>query len=226
MPLLLLALLCLASPAAASDCEVAARIAAREQGIPEQLMLAITLAETGRSIDGAQRAWPWAVHSMGQGHWFRSGAEAVKHVEAAIAGGTSNIDIGCFQLNIRWHRAGFTTLDQMFEPLANARYAARFLAGLQQEAGSWEAATGLYHSRTPTLAERYRARVAAILTGPGTPATQALVTAAPRGQRITPARPLRSSASPAPGGARGSLISLHAGARPIAAGPRAALIGG
>jgi hypothetical protein len=47
----------------------------------------------------------------------------------------------------------------MFDPLENARYAARFLAELQQETGDWMAAVGAYHSRTPELAAAYRSRV-------------------------------------------------------------------
>jgi hypothetical protein len=46
----------------------------------------------------------------------------------------------------------------MFDPLANARYAARFLSGLFLETGNWSDAAGAYHSRTPEHAARYRNR--------------------------------------------------------------------
>jgi soluble lytic murein transglycosylase-like protein len=66
--------------------------------------------------------------------------------------------VGCFQLNYRWHGAAFDTLDQMLSPDDNADYAAQFLRQLYRESGSWRAAAGLYHSRTPHLKARYLAR--------------------------------------------------------------------
>ncbi len=46
----------------------------------------------------------------------------------------------------------------MFDPVANARYAARFLAELHAEFGDWSQAVGAYHSRTQVHAQRYRGR--------------------------------------------------------------------
>ena len=59
-----------------------------------------------------------------------------------------------------WHGEAFASLRRMLDPDANARYAARFLRDLRAETGSWLAAAGLYHSRTPALSAAYRARVA------------------------------------------------------------------
>ncbi|MGB3148827.1 MAG: transglycosylase SLT domain-containing protein, partial [Paracoccaceae bacterium] len=57
-----------------------------------------------------------------------------------------------------WHGENFQSVAHMFDPTANATYAARFLRDLYAEKGSWEAAAGAYHSRTPAYAERYAAR--------------------------------------------------------------------
>ena len=46
----------------------------------------------------------------------------------------------------------------MFDPDANAAYAARFLSELYAEFGDWSRAAGAYHSRTPKFANRYRGR--------------------------------------------------------------------
>jgi soluble lytic murein transglycosylase-like protein len=51
----------------------------------------------------------------------------------------------------------------MFDPVANADYAARFLRDLHAETGDWIEAAGLYHSRTPKFRDRYAARFARIL---------------------------------------------------------------
>jgi soluble lytic murein transglycosylase-like protein len=146
----------------AASCEAAARLAASEQAVPADLLLAIALAESGRTSGGALRPWPWAVNQGGQGYWFATRDEAETHVAAALDAGVRNIDLGCFQINHRWHGARFPSVAAMFDPVGNARYAARFLADLYEETGDWSAAAGAYHSRTPDLAARYLGRVEAL----------------------------------------------------------------
>ena len=58
----------------------------------------------------------------------------------------------------RWHAKAFPDMATMFDPRANALYAAQFLLGLFDETGSWPDAAAAYHSRTPEYADRYRAR--------------------------------------------------------------------
>lgn len=99
----------------------------------------------------------------GAGKWFDSADEARAYVHAHHARGARSFDVGCFQLNYRWHGQHFASIDEMFQPLANAHYAARFLSDLRAETGSWSGAAGAYHSRTPTYANRYRARFDRIL---------------------------------------------------------------
>ncbi len=146
----------------AEVCAVAAAAAARETGVPEAWLQAIALAESGRGQGGRRVAWPWAVNDHGQAHWFSGKHRAVRHVERRLAMGRSSVDIGCFQINWRWHGAGFDTVGDAFEPLANARYAARFLRQLHRQTGSWPQAVGRYHSATPHLGKAYQARVVRI----------------------------------------------------------------
>jgi hypothetical protein len=58
-------------------------------------------------------------------------------------------------------------VEEAFDPVANADYAARFLSDLYRgEAGrNWNVAVGLYHSHTAALAAGYRDRVAMIGAG-------------------------------------------------------------
>lgn len=146
----------------ADVCAMAAAVAARETGVPEAWLQAIALAESGRGQGGRRVAWPWAVNDHGQGHWFSGKREAVRHVEHRLAAGQTSLDIGCFQINWRWHGAAFDTPGHAFQPLANARFAARFLRQLHGQTGSWPQAVGRYHSATPHLGSAYRARVARI----------------------------------------------------------------
>lgn len=152
----------LAGPARASvesSCLQWADVAATESGVPHEVLRAIALTESGRSFAGKFAPWPWAVNAGGEGHWFRTRDEALEFARDRVAQGLSNFDVGCFQLNYRWHSSSFPSVDSMFEPSRNARYAASFLARLHDELGSWEAAVKAYHSRDPALANRYFARL-------------------------------------------------------------------
>lgn len=143
----------------AARCDAAARSAAADIGVPLDVMLAVTRAETGRTTDGRFQPWPWTVNMAGQGHWFSTRQDAYDYVLTQFNAGLRNFDIGCFQINHRWHADGFASLEAMFDPQQNALYAARFLRRLHSETGDWPLAIGAYHSRTPKYAKRYRARV-------------------------------------------------------------------
>ena len=131
--------------------------------MPVSVLMAIARVETGRTIGGVLSPWPWTVNQAGSGSFFDSAAAATDHVTRALAEGQKNIDIGCFQINIRWHGAEFTSLEAMLEPAQNALYAAHFLRQLHDEFGTWEGAIGAYHSRQSTAAASYLTKVSTVL---------------------------------------------------------------
>lgn len=139
---------------AASLCVEAARSAAEQTSVPSEALLAISVVETGRDL----RPWPWTVNLAGEGHWLASQDEAAQLVETALNEGLTNIDIGCFQLNYRWHASGFGSVEEMFDPDQNALYAARYLAKHYARTGDWALSAAAYHSATPEHADRYLAR--------------------------------------------------------------------
>ena len=193
-------------------CDRAALQAASETGVPADVLLAITRTETGRTRDGRMRPWPWTVNVEGTGRWFDTRAAALEHAARHRARGARSFDVGCFQINYRWHGQAFGTLDEMFDPLAGARYAARFLSELRAETGSWPAAAGAYHSRTPELAARYRARferhLATLQEGPPPIPDARIPTRRPATPRDNRFPLLRAG----PSAGLGSLVPLVAGA--------------
>lgn len=146
--------------AIAATCEQVAEEAARRSGVPVSVLKAISLTETGRKTAGKMRPWPWTVNMEGAGHWFDTLDEARAYVFKEFKRGARSFDVGCFQINYKWHNQAFSSIDEMFDPLANALYAAKFLSELYAETGSWNAAAGAYHSRTKEFADRYSARFA------------------------------------------------------------------
>lgn len=145
------------TPEPGQVCDAVAAQVARESGVPLGVLQAITRTETGRRRDGRVQPWPWTVNMEGRGVWFDTPDEARAYVFEHFKRGARSFDVGCFQINYRWHGQHFASIEEMFEPLANGRYAARFLSELHAELGNWSAAAGAYHSRTPTFANRYRA---------------------------------------------------------------------
>ena len=202
--------------ALAAQCEAAAVAAARAEGVPEALLRAVALAESGRRLNGRLRPWPWTVNMEGEGRWFDDPATLLNWVRGRQAQGARSFDLGCFQVNHLWHGQAFEGLEDMLDPQISARYAARFLRELHDQSGSWETAAGHYHSRTPALAERYRARVLSLMAGlSDVPPPPVLAPAPPRRARAL-GGPLIDFGAPSPGAApAGSL----AGPLLAAAGP-------
>ena len=130
-------------------------------GIPAQLLAAIARVESGRMDERTREisAWPWAVMAEGKGRYLPSKAEAVNEVRRLQARGVRNIDVGCMQINLRYHGEAFQSLEEAFDPLTNVAYAAAFLNDLRQETRSWTKAVGHYHSRDRERSLRYRRKV-------------------------------------------------------------------
>ncbi len=141
-------------------CDQVAGLAAAQSGVPISVLKAIALTETGRNRGGVMRPWPWTVNMEGKGVWFDNEEEALAFVHQHYNRGARSFDIGCFQINYRWHHQHFSSIEEMFDPVANALYAARFLKELFDEKGNWHEAAGAYHSRTPKFANRYKERFA------------------------------------------------------------------
>ncbi len=149
-------------------CDYAAAAAAEKTGVPIDILLAISRVESGRG-GGDPQPWPWTINADGKGDWYDTKDLALEAATAHLTDGTGTFDVGCFQLNIRWHGDGFDSLSDMFDPAQNADYAAAFLMQLYQESGDWSAAVSAYHSRTPELADSYLQKVKAVLEGPESP---------------------------------------------------------
>ena len=130
-------------------------------GIPQHLLGAIALAETGRWDDDARAsfAWPWTVMAQGRGRYFPTKAEAVAEVRRLTAQGITNIDVGCMQINLYHHGKAFANLTEALDPSANVAYAGEFLKDLHASTGSWTQAAAYYHSSTPNLSDAYKQKV-------------------------------------------------------------------
>ncbi|MFN3575919.1 MAG: transglycosylase SLT domain-containing protein [Tabrizicola sp.] len=189
-------------------CREAAAAASVRSGVPYAVLLAIATVESGRN----DQPWPWTVNFGGDGQWFDSPAEAADSVAQALRDGATNLDLGCFQLNYRWHAAAFASIDEMLDPVRNANYAAEYLAKQYARTGDWALAAAAYHSATPEYAAAYRGKFetayarlsgATVIEGPALP------------DRKNGFPLLLAGGS----GRNGSLFSATTGLRPLIGGP-------
>ena len=169
---LFLSFLAIGSAQAAPDpsalCETAITSAEYAGGLPPRLLTAIAMVESGRYDEaaGSVRPWPWTINAAGEGHYYASKAEAIDAVKAFQARGVRSVDVGCMQVNLMQHPDAFASLDEAFNPSANAVYAVKFLTRLHGQGDDWTGAIGAYHSATPALGDAYRAMVMLRWKGP------------------------------------------------------------
>ena len=150
-----------------AQCRAAIALAERSTGVPDRLMQAIGAVESGRrEPSGFVSAWPWTINAEGVGYFYDSKAEAMAAVTALRARGVRSIDVGCMQVNLMYHADAFSSLEEAFDPGANARYAGRFLLTLQAKTGSWPGAAAGYHSLTPEVGADYARKVLALWAKP------------------------------------------------------------
>src|SRR4051794_7016161 len=148
--------------AAEPSCDALLGDTERRLGVPAGLLQAVALSESGR-VDpetGRAVAWPWTIASGKEFSYFAPDKQAaIATVERLLAEGHSNIDVGCMQVNLKYHPVAFANLEAAFDPVQNVEYGARFLVALRDETNSWNRAVERYHSADPILGPDYRASV-------------------------------------------------------------------
>ena len=129
----------------------------KKNSIPTHLLAAIATTESGRFDKelGMAIPWPWTINVDGKGYYFNSKAEAIAQVQALRARGHESIDVGCMQVNLKYHPNAFANLNEAFDPATNVAYAAKFLHDNYATLGDWIKATAAYHSNTPIYGQQY-----------------------------------------------------------------------
>ena len=140
----------------ASACIAAIAQAEQSLGLPKNLLLAIGLQEAGLQHEGSLTVWPWTINSRGVGYRFDTKKEAIQFARKELSEGRTSFDVGCMQINLKWHPDAFNNLEEAFDPFINANYAAQFVRRLRAQEDTWIDAASAYHSRTPEHRQRYQ----------------------------------------------------------------------
>jgi hypothetical protein len=170
--------------AGSTACEREMTRAAAESGVPLNVLYSVGLTETGRQGE----LQPYDMNVDGREVHSDTLPQAMVRYAEAKARGARLIDVGCMQINVRFHGERFASLAQMFDPARNVDYAARFLKALKAETGAWTLAVARYNAG-PNNPSAERAYVCAVIRnmvasgfGRWTANARALCPGAPAGQ--------------------------------------------
>ncbi|MBN8828951.1 MAG: transglycosylase SLT domain-containing protein [Sphingobacteriia bacterium] len=145
--LILLTFLFFPSITLAESCKPYFKRASSDFGIPNGVLQTVSHIEA--------RKHPWTINVKGKGYYFKTKEYAVDYVNKLIKAGYKNIDIGCMQVNFKYHGKNFTNLEEMFEPEINVTYAAKFLSTNYKEFKDWKKAVAAFHSKEERLGQVY-----------------------------------------------------------------------
>lgn len=143
---------CWIAPAhAANPCTDEIVEAARRHDVPVSVALTVAKVESSNQPLAMNIAgWPAKAHSA---------AEGVQALHQLRRAGITSVDVGCMQINLKHHPHAFPSLDDAFDPKANADYGVRFLKRLFEAKKSWGQAIAAYHSSDPTRQSAYLDKV-------------------------------------------------------------------
>ena len=131
----------------------------RIYNLPNNLLTSIALVESGIKQQQQQyTSWPWTLNVSGKSYYFDDRAELLAFLDQNFSSKKS-IDVGCMQINTRYHLKNFKNLDELVDPEKNVRYAAIFLSNLYKKYKSWNEAISRYHSSIPKYKKRYLNKV-------------------------------------------------------------------
>ncbi|GLS31322.1 transglycosylase SLT domain-containing protein [Neomesorhizobium albiziae] len=154
-----------AAQAVPNACEPEILAAADRYGLPVGILYAVGLTETGKK--GSLQ--PNALNIDGKALFPTSRQQAVEAFRQARENGAKFIDLGCMQINHRFHSEHFRSVQDMLDPHRNVDYAARFLVQLKRKHNTWSMAVARYHAGPDNdpAQKRYVCRVIANMVATG-----------------------------------------------------------
>lgn len=85
---------------------------------------------------------------------YKTKGEATSVAKNMLSLGHNNFDAGLLQVNWMYHGDNFKSVDQVFDPNTNVRYAVNYLRKHKRDRDWWRS-VGRYHSGTEKHAKRY-----------------------------------------------------------------------
>ncbi len=131
----------------------------KEYKLPNGLLTSISLVESGiKKKEKSFQSWPWTLNVAGKSKYFDNRQDVLEYLRLNL-NKKKSIDVGCMQINTRYHLQKFNDLDDIVDPQENVKYAAKFLSKLYKKHRSWNEAISRYHSSIPKKKKVYLKKV-------------------------------------------------------------------
>lgn len=124
---------------------------AKECEVPEIVLEAVCSVESNFRCN--------VLNVGGKSISFESKDLAIKFLKKLIQHGVTNVDVGCMQINVRWHGNNIQSPEQLFDEKTALRYGAKLLKTLSLEKGGWLQGILFYHSGDPKAQSRYLEKI-------------------------------------------------------------------
>lgn len=134
--------------------------AAKKHAIPPEILWGIAKTESTWNRKGEKKGpWPWALNVKGKSYYFTTKKKAVNFLKGLSEKKLNRVDIGCMQINYRYHHQHFKSFKTMINPKKNVMYGASFLKDLYVKNKNWLTAIAHYHSKRKHRGQKYAQKV-------------------------------------------------------------------
>jgi hypothetical protein len=111
--------------------------------IPRGLLMAIAVTESG--VNGVPN--PHAMNIAGKTYHARDLEDMAQVISNNWSKGVRSIDVGCMQINLKYHGQKFARLTDLLHSPTNVDYGASYLIKLAIDRGSWREGVMDYHNK-------------------------------------------------------------------------------
>lgn len=124
-------------------CQSLISTAEQRYNIPTGLLMAIALTESGDKTGGPN---PHAMNIAGMTYIAPNIENMAGVIQRGYNTGQTSIDVGCMQVNLKYHAHNFRSPYELLNSRVNVDYGARYLASLANDTKSWRDAVMTYHN--------------------------------------------------------------------------------
>ena len=140
-------------------CKIITNKVEKKLKLPQKLLTSISLVETGRVTKNKHYTWPWSANVEGQSYYFNNKESMIKFLKIKIQNKITNFDVGCMQINYKYHIKKESNLELFVDPNYNVNWAGIFLKELYKKHKSWNKAISRYHSSNKLRMKSYLKKV-------------------------------------------------------------------
>jgi hypothetical protein len=128
-----------------------------KNSVPAWFLYGIAMQESNMLFGRRALPYPWTLNVKGQGKRYKSYDEALSALRGYVSSGLKSVDIGCMQVNWRWHGDRLQTLERALDPYSNIDAGAQILRVEFVATGDWFKAAMRYHAGAITPDNHQRA---------------------------------------------------------------------